>query len=343
MDVALTLPPTVELAEVAQYAQQAEALGVRILHVPEMTHDSLMVAALALNATTTLRVRTSMTLAFPRSPMITAYAAWDLTKFSQHRFELGLASQVRGNIEGRFSIPWREPVSWLEDYLVSMRRIFTAFATGTGINHQGEHYQFTRLQPAFTPGPLLGDPPPICVGGVGPKMVTMAGRRADRLVTHATNSHPRFFAEVLHPALVAGAEAAHRPVPPITVVPMCVTAAEESGLVPERRVIAQRLAFLLTTPNYQHTLRILGLDEVGARLNQLAKDKEWDRLVAELDDDTLAQLVPQATWAELPQILRDWYGTWADQVSLPWPSGDVERFAAEVIEPLHSGGAAGER
>ncbi|NLT31673.1 MAG: LLM class flavin-dependent oxidoreductase [Propionibacterium sp.] len=336
MDVALTLPPQTELAEVADRAALAERLGVRVLHVPEMTHDSLMVAALAINATTDLVVRTSMTLAFPRSPMITAYAAWDLARFSGHRFELGLASQVRGNIEGRFSVPWADPVGRLDDYLVAIRKIFTAFALGTGIDHHGPHYTFTRLQPAFTPQPLLGDPPKLCVGGVGPKMVTLAGRRADRLVTHATNSHPRYLAEVIAPALAAGAGESGRPVPPVTVVPMCITAAEADELPEARRRIREQLAFLLTTPNYQHTLRILGLAEVGQRLGAAARARNWTGLVDELDDDTVRALVPEATWTDLPAVLHRWYGQWADQISLPWPTGDLDRFAAEVVVPLQT-------
>ncbi|MGJ3509514.1 LLM class flavin-dependent oxidoreductase [Enemella sp. A6] len=343
MDVALTLPPQTELAQVAERAALAERLGVRVLHVPEMTHDSLMVAALAINATSELVVRTSMTLAFPRSPMITAYAAWDLARFSGHRFELGLASQVRGNIEGRFSVPWSEPVGWLDDYLVALRKIFTAFALGTGLEHHGPHYTFTRLQPAFTPAPLLGDPPKVCLGAVGPKMVTLAGRRADRLVTHATNSHPRYLEEVITPALTAGAGELGRPVPPVTVVPMCITAADADDLPEARRRTQEQLAFLLTTPNYQHTLRILGLAEVGERLTAAARDQHWTRLVNELDDDTLHALLPEATWAELPEVLRRWYGPWADQISLPWPDGDPDRFRAEVVEPLQAGSVEGRR
>lgn len=35
--------------------------------------------------------------------MTIAHAAWDLQKLSGGRFELGLGTQVRGNIVGRYS------------------------------------------------------------------------------------------------------------------------------------------------------------------------------------------------------------------------------------------------
>ncbi len=85
---------------------------------------------MALQHTERVTVRTSMALAFPRSPMITAYAAWDLAKFSGGRFHLGIASQVRGNIVGRFSAQWSEPVARLADYIRALRAIFASFQTG---------------------------------------------------------------------------------------------------------------------------------------------------------------------------------------------------------------------
>jgi alkanesulfonate monooxygenase SsuD/methylene tetrahydromethanopterin reductase-like flavin-dependent oxidoreductase (luciferase family) len=36
--------------------------------------------------------------------MVTARAAWELARFSGGRFQLGIATQVRGNIVGRFSM-----------------------------------------------------------------------------------------------------------------------------------------------------------------------------------------------------------------------------------------------
>ena len=106
----------IPLAEVGAYARRVEALGFDTLHVPETIHDGLMVSMLALQATTRLRVTSSVILAFVRSPMLVAYAAWDLASFGGGRFELGLGSQIRQNIEGRFSMAWSEPVARMREY-----------------------------------------------------------------------------------------------------------------------------------------------------------------------------------------------------------------------------------
>ena len=110
--------------EIGAWAARAERLGFDVIHISETIHDPFTVAALALQHTDAVTVRTSMVLAFPRSPMITAYAAWDLAKYSGGRFQLGIASQVRGNIVGRFSAEWSEPSARLADYIRSLRAIF---------------------------------------------------------------------------------------------------------------------------------------------------------------------------------------------------------------------------
>ena len=86
-----------------------ERIGFDVIHIAETIHDPFTIAAMALTHTKQLTVRTSMVLAFPRSPMIVAYAAWDLAKYSGGRFQLGIASQVRGNIVGRSPPRGRNP------------------------------------------------------------------------------------------------------------------------------------------------------------------------------------------------------------------------------------------
>ena len=96
------LDPALPLASVPAYARRVEQLGFDGLHVAETIHDSLAVALLALEHTTRITVRTAVTLAFVHSPTLVAYSAWDLSILSGGRFELGLGSQIKQNIQDRF-------------------------------------------------------------------------------------------------------------------------------------------------------------------------------------------------------------------------------------------------
>ena len=102
-EVFATTPETLGLGEIAAHAQRVEALGFDGLLVPDAVHDGLLLACQALGATRRIRVATSVLVAFPRSPMNVALAAWDLQRLSGGRFELGLGTQIRQNIEERYS------------------------------------------------------------------------------------------------------------------------------------------------------------------------------------------------------------------------------------------------
>lgn len=73
-------PETMGLDGIGAYAKRVEAMGFGGLYVPDVTHDGLLLAGQALAATQRIRVAVSVLIAFPRSPMNVALAAWDLQK-----------------------------------------------------------------------------------------------------------------------------------------------------------------------------------------------------------------------------------------------------------------------
>nr|WP_271208835.1 TIGR03617 family F420-dependent LLM class oxidoreductase [Rhodococcus wratislaviensis] len=322
------------LADVAPFAARMEALGYDGVHAVETIHDSLMVAALALSASSSLTVRTAVTVAFTRSPMLMAYQAWDLAQMSSGRFELGLGSQVRANIVDRFSMPWGEPVRRMREYVESMRAIFHAFQTGDPLQFEGDYYRFTRLQSVFNPGPIEHPDIPLWVGGVGAKMLTMAGEVADGVVTHPTNTTPEFIHELCLPALTNGAEKAGRSVKDLGIIASCriITGSSAAEIDAVRETHRQRLAFVLSTPAYAWTLERQGLGEVQRRLQDLTREGRWNDMADVVDSRVLEAVTLEATYEELPDRLGAWLG---DQVSgcvVPPPidPADDKKFA-EVL------------
>lgn len=335
VEVVTTLPVNTALRDVAGLAQRIEGLGFDTVHVPETVHDSLAVALLALEHTSRITVRTSLTLAFPRSPMVVAYAAWDLARFSPGRFQLGVGTQVRGNIEGRFSVEWSDPAGRLADYLRSLRVIFDAFGSGGRLSYDGDHYRFNRLQPYFNPGGSDTIAPPLWTGGVNPKICQVAGALADGFVTHPTNSHPRFLRQECFPALAAGAVDRRDGGPRIIIGTRCISAPDEAHLDEARDALRPELALLYSTPAYRPTLALTGHAEMGERLTRLVRQQRWDELPHTLTDDVMADLLPEATYAELPDRLAAWYEGMADGLVLALPPSDehddaVRRLVEEV-------------
>jgi len=344
MQVFAAMSPELPLTQVPAYARRIERLGFDGLHIAETTHDSLAVALLAAEHTERLIIRTAVTLAFVRSPMLTAYAAWDVQTFSNGRFELGLGTQIRQNIEDRFGMPWSEPRARMAEYVSALQGIFVAFRTGGSVRHEGEAYRITRLQPYFNPGPNDLAPPRIWLGAVNARMCELAGGVADGVITHSTNSDPDYLREVVRPALRRGAEAAGRPGLPALVASTAVATGSTDPLVEQERERQRRmLAFLLSTPAYAATLKRKGWHNLADDLRVLVKQQRWDDLSTVLADDVLDQLVTAGRYDQLPDLLRAKYNGIADGVVLP-PVNDDENEDQPVrtcIRDLQSGARGG--
>jgi probable F420-dependent oxidoreductase len=326
------------LDQVAAYARRVEAIGFDGLNVPDAVHDGLLTATIALAATTRLRVATSVLVAFPRSPMNVAHAAWDLQTLSNGRFELGLGTQVRGNIVGRYSTPWEPPVPRMREYVQSLREIWDCWQHGGSLDFQGESYRFTRMQPFFNPGPIEHPEIPILLGAVGPRMTRLTGEVADGMMSHPTNSGPRYLREVTIPEIEAGATAAGRTGerPTLMAAGFVATGTTTEQLEASRESIRELLTFLYSTPAYWRSLELYGWGDVGRELHQLTREGRWADMAGKIHDEMLDTLVPQGTYDEIDRVLHDWYDGITDRITFPVPGdpGDDEHAAA-VLSRLH--------
>lgn len=341
MKVYAGMDPALPLSETGAYARRVEALGYDGLHVAETVHDAFSVALLAVEHTRRITVRTSIALAFVRSPTLTAYASWDLATLSGGRFQLGLGTQIRQNIEDRYGMPWSEPLVRMREYVDAVTALFAAFRSGEAPQVEGEHYRITRLQPYFNPGPDESvAAPPIYLGGVNAGMCRLAGRVADGFVTHPTNSNPRYLQSLCRPAIEEGLQQAGRSWAELELVcgVRTVTGASSAELSEERERQRGLLAFLYSTPPYQRSLELYGWEGLAGELQKLIRADRWAELPAVITDEMLDTLVPAAPYDELPQLLLQRFGTLADAVVLSPPDDPAHDGAlAKVITQLQAG------
>lgn len=332
MQVYATMDQRMALSEVEAYARRVEALGFDGLNVPDAVHDGLLLAHAALRATDRLRVATNVLVCLPRSPMIVAIAAWDLQAVSGGRFELGLGSQVRGNLTGRYGTPWTAPVPRMREYVQALRAIWQVFQHGGPLRYEGEHYRFTRLQPFFNPGPIGHPEIPVYLGAIGPRMTALAGEVADGLMTHPTNSSPRFLRELAWPAIAEGAQRAGRDASRVALLagPLIATGPDDASVAAAREHVRELLTFLYSTPAYWPTLRLYGWQEVGERLHRLTREGRWHDLRGAVSDEMLAALVPQGRYDEIAARVATPYGGIVRRIHFPVPA-----------DPAHDVQAAG--
>jgi probable F420-dependent oxidoreductase len=319
-------PETMGLGKIPTFARRVEALGFDGLFVSDAKHDGLLLASQALGATTRLVVGTSVLVAYPRSPMIMALAGWDLQRFSGGRFELGIGTQVRQNIEERYSARWLPPASGMREYVGALRAIFQAFRTGEPLEFIGEHYRFTRLQPFFNPGSIDEPDPPIMLGAIGPRMLSVAGECADGVLIHPSSANPRCLNEIIRPHLELGAQGR---APGLGSTRICANELVATGpdlatVASERARYRDMLAFVFSTPAYWASLELFGWKSAGERMRLLAREGRWSEMGNELPNAIVDEFLVSACYDDLPSALARRFTGLVDRISIPVP-----------VEPAH--------
>lgn len=335
-----TTPETMGPEAIGEHARRAEAMGFDGLQVPDAIHDGLLLAALALQATERLVVGTAVLVAFPRSPMTVAVAAWDLQRMSKGRFELGLGTQIRQNIEERYSARWVAPVAQMREYVESIKAIFHSFQSGERLDYRGEHYTITRLQPFFNPGPIDFPAPPIYCGAVGPAMTRMVGRTADGMITHPTNTPPRYIREVCLPRLQAGFDATGRKAEDFQLIlgSLVATGRDDQQVTHEWEKQRRLLGFLYSTPAYWPSLELFGWRERGEALLSLTREGRWQNLAEVVDDVMLDAFVPRGRYDQIAGVLQERYVDLAGALTFPIPDDPADdAAAATAIAALKDG------
>jgi probable F420-dependent oxidoreductase len=259
------------------------------------------------------------------------------------RFELGLGSQVRGNIIRRYGTPWSAPVPRMREYVRAIRAIWTCWQDGGDLDVSGEHYRIDRMQPFFRPDPIEGPLPKIHLGAVGPAMTTLAGEVADGLMTHPTNTAPRYLEKVVRPRMAAGAARAARDATRLDLLvgPLVATGPDAASVGEARQEIRQLLGFLYSTPAYWPSLEMFGWRDRGERLQALSREGCWHEMPSVVDDGMLDAFAPSAPYAEIADLLTERFRGLTDWITFPVPTDPAhDATARRAITALSEGIAA---
>ncbi|MDG4834325.1 TIGR03617 family F420-dependent LLM class oxidoreductase [Solwaraspora sp. WMMD1047] len=303
------------LAEAAAAGQAAARHGFGRVWTTETTSDPFLLAHQALHHGAP-GIGTAIAVAFARTPMATAYPAWDLAAASDGRFTLGLGSQVKAHIERRFAMPWSAPVPRMRDYVGALRAIWAAWRTGEKLAYEGEFYRHTLMSPVFAPKPH-DHRIPVGIAGVGPLMTRLAGEIGDQLVVHPFTT-VEYFDQLTAPALTEGLRRGGRTRADIQVYATLFIAVGETDeqLAAARETARSRLAFYASTPSYQPVLASIGYGDLQPALHGLAARGEWDQMGALLDDDVLDRLAVSGKPAAIAAEVRQRWGDRLDRVSI---------------------------
>ncbi len=327
----LTSITGIDLNEVGGHVKWLESSGFTAVTTQENRFNPFLPLAVAATSSRTLELRTSVAIAFARSPMASANLGWDLQNASNGRFVLGLGSQVKGHNKRRFSVPWSAPAPRMREYVQALRAIWDCWQNGTPLNYEGEHYQFTLMTPNFTPDALACGLPKIQIAAVGPAMMKVAAEECDGAMLHGFCTK-KYLDDVVMPRLTAGLEGAQRSREEFEISGggFIATGADDEAVEKMFEWIRQRVGFYGSTPSYWPVFEVHGLEELGHKLNDMSKKGQWTQMTQEVPDDVVRLFAAVGRFDEIKTAVTERFVGLVDVIGMP------ENTPPDVLQDLHS-------
>jgi probable F420-dependent oxidoreductase len=308
--------------DAAQRAPELERTGVDGVFTFENAHD-LFFPLVAAAPVCSLDLMTNVAIAFPRSPMHLANAAYDLHQLSQGRFRLGLGSQIKPHIERRFGTAWDKPVAHMREWVLATKAILDSWQHGTELDFRGERTQHTLMTPAFNPGPNPFGVPKVLVGALGPKMNEMAAEVADGILLMPFNSALHLQDRTL-PAIDRGLARAGRQRSDLELTAEVIVGCGRNDEELERAgAVRSLVAFYGSTPSYRPVLDVEGWGDLQPQLNALSKRGEWAAMSELITDDMVATIAVFGTPEECARQIVDRFGAEVSRICAYFPGYDA--------------------
>ena len=322
---------------IPEEARWAENIGYDGLCTEETGHDPLLPLALAATSTSRVTLEPRVAIAFPRSPMVFAYAAMDLQNLSGGRFRLGLGTQVKGHIERRFSTEWTAPGPRLREYVQSLHAIWDAWQDGSRLSYHGEHYNFSLMTPFFSPGPSELPKPPVFVSAVNAYNCRVAGEVCDGISLHPLMS-PEFLKQRILPPIADGASRVGRDAKDINLTGSgFIITGPNSSVIDERKYAVRRqIAFYSSTRTYFTVLETHGFEDVGVRLHEMSLKGQWDEMTNLITDDILEKFAVIAEYGDVAAAVKERYDGVLNEVvfGMDVLGADDEQILRRIVSEL---------
>ena len=294
-------------------AVEAEGAGLHALCVGDAEYDTF--SLLSAFAAITRRIRLVSTVAtWTRTPLTTVRAARTLDLLSGGRYVLGLGSMPPYFNEDLHGIPYKAPMQRMAEYLELICLLWEA-SPDRPVTYEG---RFFRVSGYTGSRPPPDHAIPVIIGATRPRMVRLAGERADGVHYNFIQSIP-WLEETAVPALADGVERSGRALADLdrsTLLFIVVTDDAEGA----RDGVRHSLVSWLRTPYFYDWLSFHGFHEEGER--GASAIAQGDMVAAEgaMTDPVVDAIAVIGTPEECRQRVAQ-YTSLVDWVALVTPPG----------------------
>jgi probable F420-dependent oxidoreductase len=314
-------------------------MGYDDISTAETAHDSFLPLVIAAEHTERIGLGTSVAIAFPRSPMVTAMIAWDLQRYSKGRFTLGLGTQVKGHNQRRFSVTWTPPAPRIREYVESMRAIWNSFQNGEKLDYVGEHYSFTLMTPNFNPGPIEHPHIPVHIAAVNEHNARVAGEVCDGIKLHGFNTM-KYTRDVILPAVMKGLAKSGRSREQFEVCGggFLATGKDSSAVERSMQEVKRQISFYGSTRTYQNVFDHHGWGDTTARLHEMSLQDKWAEMPSVIPDEMVEEFAVVAPYDSVAAKMKERYAGVVDRIGFGSASRDPEEQEAvrTIIKQLQA-------
>lgn len=240
------------VAQILDHAVEAEEAGFASYWLAQLAlPDALTVLATAGARTSSIELGTAVVPTWVRHPLMLAGQALTVQASTGNRLALGIGLAHKRTVETSLRIPFDRPARHMEEYLSVLLPALHERAVSFAGDIWSAEVEGLNGTPEATP-------PPVLLAAMGPRMLRLAGERADGTILWL--SGPKVIAERIKPAVDEAAAAAGRPAPRIVAsVPVCVTPKPDEV----RRTIATLLDGYNELPSYRGVMDAEGAGGPG--------------------------------------------------------------------------------
>ena len=237
-------------------------------------------------------------------------------------------------------MPWSAPAARMREFILALKAIWSAWATGEPLKFRGEFYQHTLMTPFFSPGQNSFGRPRVFLGALGTKMAEAAGEVADGILVHpmATELYMR---EVTLPAIDRGLALAGRTRDDfqVCITPFVISGPDDKAAADAVAAVRLQIAFYGSTPAYRVVLELHGWGDLQPELNALSKEGRWMEMGELVSPEMIETFAVQAPLASLAGAITERFAGIPDRVSINLQWGEDRDQWRAFIRALQAGGA----
>ena len=233
-------------AAILQAIGQAEGAGVPTVWLTTGAGpDALTVFAAAAVSTRTIRMGTAIVPTFPRHPLAVAQQTADIAQLAPGRFVLGLGPSHANVMEGRYGIPYRQPLGHLREFVTVVKGLLS----GAQTDFEGKYFKVhAKLG--------YGAQVPIIISALRAGSFELAGEICEGAVTWLCPAP--YLRDVALPALERGAARQGRARPDLIAHAFLALTSDPAEL---KRGVDEFLPFYPRLTNYQEMFAAAGYAE----------------------------------------------------------------------------------